>query len=121
MITGRSSHPLFTPESRFFTPSRSSARALDMAAGGQHPGSRGWVVWPDGKGRDHDDERMEQGDQANSCPERVDEALLGSGQAGRAGAAALPGVRALPASAVRDLRELYGDRPRVRTRQRQGL
>ena len=44
---------------------------------------------------------------ADSGPERVDEAVLGGGQAGRAGAAALPELRALPASAVRDLRELH--------------
>ena len=44
-------------------------------------------------------ERLEQGDAADSRPERVDTAVLAGGQAGRAGAAALPGVRALPASA----------------------
>src|SRR5215510_6888127 len=88
-----------------------SGEPLDIAARAQHPGSRVSVANRLGR---RTAERLEPCDPADSRPQRVDEAVLGRGQARRASAAALPELPALPASAVRDLRALHVDRSGVR-------
>src|SRR5215469_7171511 len=61
-------------------------------------------------------ERLEQGDAADPGAERVDEAVLGGGQARRSGIAALPELRPIPASALCDLHPMRLDRPQIRAR-----
>src|SRR5215469_14823281 len=61
------------------------------------------------------DERVEQGDPADSRSERMDEAILGGGKAWRAGIAALPELRAFPAPALCDLYPMRLGRPEIRT------
>src|SRR6516165_12042979 len=75
-------------------------------------------ISPDSPERRRDnpaDERLEQGDAADPGAERMDKALLGGGEARRAGIAALPELRALPAPALCDLYPMRLGRPEIRT------
>src|SRR5205085_10647451 len=63
-------------------------------------------------------ERLEQGDPADPGAERVDETILGCGQARCSGIAALSELWPFPAPPLRDLYPMRLDGPEIRARER---